>query len=450
MKQTDDIDNKLYFNETVQINDEADETYFEKGILDGISSKNAVLFGADCKEYDMDKSMQELTALAEAAGMEVVAQIVQNRTSPDKATFLGEGRLLEGRIMCKNLGAEIAIFDAELSGTHIRNLEEILEIQVIDRTMLILQIFASRAKTGEGKLQTELATLQYTLPRLSGLGVSLSRQGGGGGGGGGARRGAGESKLEYDRRHIRGRIDALKGKLKHIAQRREQTRRGRKKNGVPVIALVGYTNVGKSSLLNKMCGAEVLEANMLFATLDSTARKLRLKSGLSVILIDTVGFVSRLPHNLVNAFKSTLEEAAHADLLIKVCDASDAESDMQMQVTNTVLAELGCEDIPEILVYNKSDCAKQVLPFETSAILTSAKTGAGIDSLLLKIDDLLSASVRNIRVILPYDKAGISSIMRKNGSVTKELFTEDGVYIEGCVKVSDLHIFENYITDENL
>ena len=220
-----------------------------------------VLFAADCGGYDIERSMEELAALAQANGMEAVAEVVQKRETPEAATFLGEGRLAEGRMLCINLGAECAVFDAELSGSQIRNLEELLEVQVIDRTMLILEIFASRAVTNEGKLQTELATLQYRLPRLAGLGASLSRQGGGGGGGAGARRGAGESKLEYDRRHVRRRIDALRERLEELERRRAETRKSREKSGVPVVALVGYTNVGKSSLLNRLCGAQVLEAD---------------------------------------------------------------------------------------------------------------------------------------------------------------------------------------------
>ena len=220
--------------------------------------------------------------------------------------------------------------------------------------MLILEIFKNRAVTSEGRVQTELATLRYRLPRLAGLGESLSRQGGGGGGGAGARRGAGESKLEYDRRHVRRRIEALSQKLEELERRRAETRRSRQKSGVPVIALVGYTNVGKSSLLNRLCGSDVMAADRLFATLDPTARRLTLPSGLACVAVDTVGFVSRLPHHLVDAFRSTLEEAAFADIIVRVCDASDPDSASQLAVTDEVLASLGCEDIPALTVYNLS------------------------------------------------------------------------------------------------
>ena len=404
----------------------------------------AVLFGLDLGEYDMEKSMEELAALAEAAGMQAVAEVVQKRAVPEAATYLGEGRLAEGKLLCQNLEAQCAIFDAELSGSQIRNLEEFLQVEVLDRTMLILEIFARRAVTSEGKLQTELALLRYRLPRLAGLGQSLSRQGGGGGGGAGARRGAGESKLEYDRRHVRRRIEALSEKLAEVSRRREQARRSRQKSGVPVIALVGYTNVGKSSLLNRMCGAGVLEADMLFATLDPTARKLMLPSGLTVVLVDTVGFVSRLPHHLVDAFKSTLEEAAYADVIVKVADASDNEAAAQLAVTDEVLDSLGCGDIPQIVVYNKCD-KPGTIPFDPAVLLTSAKTGLGLDRLLQRLDQLLSDRVRTIRVLLPYDALGLAAPMRERGSVLTEEYRPEGLYLEGIVKREDLHVFENYL-----
>lgn len=404
----------------------------------------ALLFGLDLGEYDMEKSMEELAALAEAAGMEAVAEVVQKRAAPEAATYLGEGRLAEGRLLCRNLGAQCAIFDAELSGSQIRNLEEFLEVEVLDRTMLILEIFARRAVTSEGKLQTELALLRYRLPRLAGLGQSLSRQGGGGGGGTGARRGAGESKLEYDRRHVRRRIEALSERLAEVSRRREQARRSRQKSGVPVVALVGYTNVGKSSLLNRMCGAGVLEADMLFATLDPTARQLTLPSGLACVAVDTVGFVSRLPHHLVEAFKSTLEEAAFADVIVKVADAGDAQAAEQLAVTDEVLGSLDCADIPQLVVYNKCDTANTVA-FDPDILLTSAKTGYGLPALLAKLDEVLNHRVRTIEIVLPYDKLALADILRSRGSVAAEEYREDGVYYRGTVKIDDLHRFEEFL-----
>ncbi len=404
-----------------------------------------VLFAADCGEYDIEHSLEELAALAEANGMQAVAEVVQKRDTPEAATFLGEGRLAEGRMLCINLGAECAIFDAELSGSQIRNLERLLEVRVLDRTMLILEIFASRAVTNEGKLQTELATLQYRLPRLAGLGESLSRQGGGGAGGAGARRGAGESKLEYDRRHVRRRIDALRERLTELERRRAETRRSREKSGVPIIALVGYTNVGKSSLLNRLCGAQVQEADMLFATLDPTARRLTLPSGLLCVAVDTVGFVSRLPHNLVQAFRSTLEEAAFADVILKVCDASDPQAARQLAVTEDVLNELGCGEIPQIVVYNKCDRVENTALFDTSAVRTSAMTGEGLDALLAKVDEALSSRVRRVNVLLPYDRLGEAAFLRESGSVLSEEYRADGLYVEGIVKTADLHRFTPYL-----
>lgn len=405
-----------------------------------------VLFAADCGGYDIERSMEELGRPGHRqTAWKPWRRWCRSVKHREAATFLGEGRLAEGRMLCINLGAECAVFDAELSGSQIRNLEELLEVQVIDRTMLILEIFASRAVTNEGKLQTELATLQYRLPRLAGLGASLSRQGGGGGGGAGARRGAGESKLEYDRRHVRRRIDALRERLEELERRRAETRKSREKSGVPVVALVGYTNVGKSSLLNRLCGAQVLEADMLFATLDPTARRLTLPSGLACVAVDTVGFVSRLPHNLVQAFKSTLEEAAFADVILKVCDASDPEAAAQLAVTDDVLGELGCGDIPQIVVYNKCDRVENAALFDTSAVRTSAVTGEGLDALLARLDAALAGRVRRIAVLLPYDKLGEATPMRENGTVLTEEYRPEGVYLEGIVKTMDLHRFTPYL-----
>ena len=402
-----------------------------------------LLLAVDLGKYDADRSMEELSALAEANHMEVVAQVSQKRDAIDVATVLGEGKVEEPRLLCQNLQVETAIFDGELSGSQIRNLERALDVEVIDRTMLILEIFSSRAITNEGKLQTELATLRYRLPRLTGLGQSLSRQGGGGAGGGGARRGAGESKLEYDRRHLRRRIDALSLRLKELEARRGENRRARQKSGVPVISLVGYTNVGKSSLLNRLCGSDVLEANMLFATLDPTARKLTLPSGLAVVVVDTVGFVSRLPHHLVQAFQSTLEETSYSDIIIKVADASDPQRETQLAVTSEVLSQLGCDDIPQIVVYNKCDMAAN--SFYPDVFLTSAKTGFGIEELLLELDRRLSDRMRAVQVLLPYDQLGLAGPMRQRGSVTMEEYREDGVYLEGIVKTSDFHIYQPYL-----
>ena len=405
-----------------------------------------VLLALDQGKFDARRSLDELTALAEADGMEVAAEVVQRRQTPEAGTLLGEGKVAEARLVCMNTGAEIAVFDGELTGSQLRNLSAALQVEVIDRTMLILEIFRSRAATNEGKLQTELALLRYQLPRLQGLGESLSRQGGGGGGGGGARRGAGETKLELDRRHIDRRIEHLEGKLKELEKRRGETRRARRKNNVPVVALVGYTNVGKSSLMNALCGAEIFEADMLFATLDPTARKLTLPSGLTVILVDTVGFVSRLPHHLVEAFKSTLEEAAYADVIIKVADAADGEAMTQLAVTDEVLDSLDCGDIPQLVVYNKCDLEGAV-SFDPAVLLTSAKTGRGLPELLARLDEVLAHRVRTIEVLLPYDTLSLAELMRSRGSITEEEYRPEGLYCRGTVRVDDLHKFEPYLLE---
>lgn len=405
-----------------------------------------VLLALDQGKFDARRSLDELTALAEADGMEVAAEVVQRRQTPEAGTLLGEGKVAEARLVCMNTGAEIAVFDGELTGSQLRNLSAALQVEVIDRTMLILEIFRSRAATNEGKLQTELALLRYQLPRLQGLGESLSRQGGGGGGGGGARRGAGETKLELDRRHIDRRIEHLEGKLKELEKRRGETRRARRKNNVPVVALVGYTNVGKSSLMNALCGAEIFEADMLFATLDPTARKLTLPSGLTVILVDTVGFVSRLPHHLVEAFKSTLEEAAYADVIIKVADAADREAMAQLAVTDEVLDSLNCGDIPQLVVYNKCDLEGAV-SFDPAVLLTSAKTGRGLPELLARLDEVLAHRVRTIEVLLPYDTLSLAELMRSRGSIAEEEYRPEGLYCRGTVRVDDLHKFEPYLLE---
>ena len=403
-----------------------------------------VLLALDQGRYDMDRSLDELRALAEANGMDAVAEVVQKRSAPEAATLLGAGKVEEARLVCQNVQAAAAIFDGELTGSQIRNLSAALQVEVLDRTLLILEIFRARATTNEGKLQTELALLRYQLPRLQGLGESLSRRGGGGAGGGGARRGAGETKLELDRRHLHHRIEHLEQRLAELEKRRGETRRARRKNNVPVIALVGYTNVGKSSLLNALCGEQIFEADMLFATLDPTARKLTLPSGLQVILVDTVGFVSRLPHHLVEAFKSTLEEAAYADVIVKVADASDPQAPEQLAVTDEVLATLDCGGIPQLVVYNKCDAAN-LTAFDPALLLTSAKTGRGLPELLARLDEVLAHRVRGIEVLLPYDKLALADVLRSRGSVAAEEYRETGVYYRATVKIDDLHRFEPYL-----
>lgn len=402
----------------------------------------AALFSAECEGRDLDRSLAELAALAKSAGMEVVLEITQRRQAPDAALYLGGGRLQQAAALCADNGVELCIFDDELTGTQIKNLEELLQLPVIDRTLLILDIFAARAVTNEGKLQTELAALQYRLPRLAGLRAGLSRQGGGGAGGGGARRGAGESQLEYDRRHLRRRIGLLQQKLTAIGQRRAQTRRSRRRNRVPVAALVGYTNVGKSSLLNRLCGAGALVEDQLFATLDPTARKALLPSGQQIVLVDTVGFVSRLPHALVEAFHSTLEEACSADLLVLVADASDPERERQLQVTRETLAQIGAQQIETLVVYNK--CDRPHLPTE-GGIRLSAATGWGVDALLKELDRRLAGRMAEVELLLPYDQLPLLGALRLGGSVQQEEYRPDGVYVKALADRRALHRFAPYL-----
>ena len=348
--------------------------------------------------------------------------------------------MAEVQLYCENTGATMVIFDNDLSPSQMRVLTELLGVQVLDRCGLILDIFAQRAKTKEGRLQVELAQYKYLLPRLIGMWSHLERQEGAIG-----TRGPGETQLETDRRHIRRRLESLREQLAQVEQHRNQLRRRREKEGIITAAIVGYTNAGKSTLLNTLTDAGILAEDKLFATLDPTARRLSLPSGLACVAVDTVGFVSRLPHNLVQAFKSTLEEAAFADVILKVCDASDPEAAAQLAVTDDVLGELGCGDIPQIVVYNKCDRVENAALFDTSAVRTSAVTGEGLDALLARLDAALAGRVRRIAVLLPYDKLGEATPMRENGTVLTEEYRPEGVYLEGIVKTMDLHRFTPYL-----
>ena len=399
----------------------------------------AILIGADTGEYEAESSMDELSELAKTAGAEELARVLQKREAYEPATVIGEGKLAEVKELCGSLGAELLIFDCELTASQIRNVEDETDVRVIDRTMLILDIFAGRAVSREGKLQVELAQLKYRLPRLMGIGASLSRLGGGIG-----TRGPGETQLETDRRHIRRRIDKLSAELKELQERRGYARDRRKKDSVQVGAIVGYTNAGKSTLLNLLTGADVLAEDKLFATLDPTSRAIELPDGRSLLLVDTVGLIRRLPHHLVEAFKSTLEEAAFADVIVKVADAGDAQAAEQLAVTDEVLGSLDCADIPQLVVYNKCDTANTVA-FDPDILLTSAKTGYGLPALLAKLDEVLNHRVRTIEIVLPYDKLALADILRSRGSVAAEEYREDGVYYRATVKIDDLHRFEEFL-----
>lgn len=402
----------------------------------------AILIGADSGEYDAESSMDELSELAKTAGAEELARVLQKREAYEPATVIGEGKLAEVKELCGSLGAELLIFDCELTASQIRNVEDETDVRVIDRTMLILDIFAGRAVSREGKLQVELAQLKYRLPRLMGIGASLSRLGGGIG-----TRGPGETQLETDRRHIRRRIDKLSAELKELEERRGYARDRRKKDSVQVGAIVGYTNAGKSTLLNLLTGADVLAEDKLFATLDPTSRAIELPDGRSLLLVDTVGLIRRLPHHLVEAFKSTLEEAACADIIIHVCDVSDPEAAEKADVTLKTLADLGAAEIPVVTVLNKCDLLTENIPEDDSTVKISAKKAQGIDRLLQVVAANLPETAKRMKLLLPYDKAGFTAKLRENGKVFTEEYTETGVLVDALVDQMLIKQMSQYETE---
>lgn len=401
----------------------------------------AIIAAVDTGEYDTERSIAELRELIRTAGGETVAEVVQKRDAPDSATAIGAGRLDEMKRLAEDFEADVAVFDMELTATQIRNIEDVLDIETIDRTMLILDIFAQRATTHEGKIQVEIAKQKYLLPRLSGMGKELSRTGGVVG----MRGGPGETKLELDRRHIRQRISNMQRELKDIETRRGLMRARRKKDGVLTAAIVGYTNVGKSTLMNALTEAGVLVENKLFATLETTSRSIILPDGRSVMIIDTVGLISRLPHNLVEAFKSTLEEASSADVILHVCDCSSPDIEEQTKVTRSLLSELGCDGIPVITVLNKSDLADwnvNLLPENT--VLISAKEGRGLDRLLEALSEALPETARRMKLMLPFSEAGLLSKIRAEGNVFSEEYTPDGISVDALVDVKLIHAAEKF------
>ena len=402
----------------------------------------ALLVEADTGDYDAEASLAELFELTESAGAVPVASISQKLARLDPATCVGSGKLEEIRDYCEKEDIDLIIFDLELSPVQIRNIEQITDVRVIDRTMLILDIFALRAKTKEGKIQVELAQLKYMLPRLTGKGVELSRLGGGIG-----TRGPGETKLETDRRHIKRRMETLKAQLRDVEEHRRQLRERREKDGVITAAIVGYTNAGKSTLMNTLTDAGVLSEDKLFATLDPTSRALKLPCGVSVMLIDTVGLVRRLPHHLVEAFKSTLEEAAQADIILNVCDASSEESRLHLDVTRELLASLSSLDKPIIPVLNKCDLISDNMTGISGAVHISAKYGTGIDELLKAIEENLPKKLKTVRLLLPFDKAGIAAKLRKTAVLRSEEYTAEGLEIEAVVDEIQYAAVREYIID---
>ncbi len=393
-------------------------------------AQRAFLISVDDGNFDAESSMNELYALAESAGAEVIGSFIQKLEKPVSATYIGTGRLTELCEICSAQEIDLIIADCELTPNQLRNIEDETDVRVIDRTMLILDIFALRANSKEGKLQVEIAQLRYMLPRLTGKGVQMSRLGGGIG-----TRGPGETKLETDKRHIRRKIDAIQEQLNEIERHREQLRKRRKKDGVITVAIVGYTNAGKSTLMNYLTDAGVLEKDQLFATLDPTSRALKLPNGVTVMLIDTVGLVRRLPHHLVKAFRSTLEEAAEADIILNVCDLSSDEALLHLNVTKELLESLGCADTPIVTVFNKCDLVPQgeFVSQVSDAVHISAKKGIGIEELLSAIENNLPVRVKKVKILLPFDKAGIAAQIRQNATLLSEEYTPDGILIEAIV-----------------
>lgn len=404
--------------------------------------ESALLVGVDSGDFDCEESLSELAELAKTAGAEVQAKVTQKREKPDAATYIGSGRLEEIKDFCRDNETDLLIFDTELTPSQQRNIEDITGIRVIDRTELILDIFAARARSGEGKLQVELAQLKYSLPRLGGKGTSLSRLGGGIG-----TRGPGETKLETDRRHIRRRIKSLEDDLEALSKRRRIARARREKDGTQTVAIVGYTNAGKSTLMNTLTQAGVLAEDKLFATLDPTARALTLPDGRRVMFIDTVGFIRRLPHGLVEAFKSTLEEAATATLILNVCDASSPECAEHLDVTNRLLDELGCSGKPTIAVFNKCDVAPDIgwLSAGLRSVKISALSGEGLDLLLEEIVKALPPTRKKVSLLLPYSMGSDAALLRSDGAVEKEEYREDGLFMIVTADINLLDKYKDYI-----
>lgn len=410
----------------------------------------AITVGVAINE-DISDSMDELGNLVEAADGEVLGKVIQNLDRPNKATFVGSGKVQELCEMAEKMEANTIVFDHELSGIQIRNLEDAIGVKVIDRTILILDIFARRAKSREGKLQVELAQLRYRLPRLTGFGKSLSRLGGGIG-----TRGPGEKKMETDRRHVQRRIEDIKHELEDASKTRFLQREKRKKSEIPVVALVGYTNVGKSAIMNYFVSKygnqekQVDEINMLFATLDAKHRLIELENNKKFILVDTVGFVSKLSHHLVDAFKGTLEEAVFADLILHVEDASSKDNEFQKNVADKVLNEIGAGDKDKIMVYNKIDLLAQKSDLSRGGksngpVFISAKTGENMMELLEKISVEIFEQERNVKFVLPFERGDLASKLLNQSNILSMEYKEDGIHMEAMLKTREIELVKEYV-----
>ena len=420
------------------------ESNFEQNV-----QERAVLVGlnADCFTQEQtanDESLRELEELLQTAGGFCTGKVLQNRHTPDSHSFIGEGKALEVKMLVEATQSTMVIFDNELSPGNIRALEEIIGVTVLDRSALILDIFAQRAKTKEGRLQVELAQYKYLLPRLSGMGASLSRQGGGIG-----TRGPGETKLESDRRHIRERIDRLESELEQVRKVRSVQRERRMKNSIPVVAIVGYTNSGKSTLLNQLTGAGIPANNRLFDTLDTTSRLLTVSDNLDVILSDTVGFISKLPHHLVDAFRATLEELEYADLLLHVIDASDPYPEQHIAVVEKLIAQLAKPGTPVLKCYNKADLVySEEIPVGKNIVAISAKKGINMDGLLKAIETALNQARHHVKLCLPYSQGGLVETLHDNAQVLQVDYTEEGILVETIVDNILLGRLRDYVIGE--
>lgn len=396
----------------------------ERAVLVGL---NTDVFRKD--QTATDETLEELEALLETAGGFCTGKVLQNRHTPDAHSFIGDGKAQEVRMLVQATDSTMVVFDNELSPGNIRALEEIIGVTVLDRSALILDIFAQRAKTKEGRLQVELAQYKYLLPRLSGMGKSLSRQGGGIG-----TRGPGETKLESDRRHIRERINRLESELEQVRKVRSVQRERRRKNSVPVAAIVGYTNAGKSTLLNQLTGAGIPANNRLFDTLDTTSRLLEVSDNLSVILSDTVGFIAKLPHHLVDAFRATLEELEYADVLIHVIDASDPNREEHIAVVEKLIAQLAKPGTPEIRCYNKAELVSAAeIPAGENVVAISAKLGKNMDSLCRAIEKALGQARHKVLLRLPYSMGGMVETLHNNAQVNAVDYTPDGIEVNAVL-----------------
>ncbi len=416
----------------------------ERAILVGLETAQSELIDG---KSEGERSLEELEELAITAGCIVVQGFLQRKSTKDSTYYIGKGKIEEINLARQALNADVLIFDDELSGAQIRNIEAITGIKVIDRTTLILDIFAQRARSKEGKLQVELAQMKYRLPRLIGLGTQLSRLGGGIG-----TRGPGEKKLEVDRRHIRRKITFLEEELNHISKRRGYMREGRKKNVLPSVALVGYTNAGKSTLINKLCSSDVFAEDKLFATLDPTIRKFILADGRNIIFVDTVGFIRKLPHELVQAFKSTLEEAVFADILLHVVDASSVEAEVQITVVNDILTKLEASDKPVIIALNKMDKVKGDVRLPLSyadqkVVEISSVTGDGLDQLINEISQLLAKDITEINVLVPYTEGWIIPYIHENGKILETNYVEKGTQIKASIKKNKIKKIREYVKE---